>query len=274
MDDLLRDFWNNKTILITGTSSGLGRAIVEALAPYRVHFGMLSRREEKMRELAESLSSSPSEFWYRRCDVRNREEVFRNVEAFHEVAGKIDVAWVNSGRGGKNFHNHWDWDTVEAIIDTNLKGAIYTTRAVLEYMVPAGQGTVVGIASVASARGLSGHGIYSLTKIGVSYFWESLAAELPMIDFTIIHPGYVDTPINRDNPRRYWVLSPEEAAQKMIRAVARKKRVYYFPFQMRLIYYLLHFMPTPLYVGLARQYGRYYRAQKHAKLKEREKQSN
>ena len=70
----LESYWHGKTVLITGASSGLGWAVTEALAPYGVHFALLSRREEKMRELVEQLRDTPSRFWFRSVDVRNRDE--------------------------------------------------------------------------------------------------------------------------------------------------------------------------------------------------------
>lgn len=246
-EQLLQKYWRGKSVLITGASSGLGWAITEALAPYGVHFGLLSRREDKMRELTEKLRDSGSSFWLRACDVRDRQAVEQAVRDFHAEAGRLDVAWINSGVGSDSSYRKWDWEQVEAMLDTNLKGAIYTTRACVEHMAPQGHGAIVGVASAASMRGLPRHGIYSLTKIGLAYFLESLAAELPQIQVTIIHPGYVDTPINAGNPYRYWLMQPERAAQLMITAVAKRKPVYIFPWQMRLLYHLVRLVPSGLY---------------------------
>ena len=100
-------------------------------------------------------------------------------------------------------------------------------------------------------RGFPRHGIYSLTKIGLTYFLESLAAELPQIQVTIIHPGYVDTPINAGNPNRFWLMQPDRAAQLMITAVAKRKPIYIFPWQMRLVYHLVRLVPSGLYRKLS-----------------------
>jgi short-subunit dehydrogenase len=250
----LKEFWYRKRVLITGASSGLGWAVAEALAPFEVQFGLLSRREERLQELTALLADSGSRFWYRACDVRDRSAVYEAVRAFADWAGGIDVAWVNSGIGGASSVNRWDWDRVEAMIDTNLKGAIYTTMACLEVMNRQGQGAIVGIGSAASMRGMPAHGIYSLTKIGLHYFFESLMPECPNIQFTVIHPGYVDTPINQGNPNRIWLMQPDRAARRMIRAVARRKRFYIFPFRMRLLYRLVRAMPDGMYQWIVKQY--------------------
>jgi len=168
MNKKLVDYWTDKAVVVTGASSGLGKAIVEALAPFNVHFCLLSRRKEPMLELAKLLKESPSRFWIKSCDVQHREQVYAAIQEFHQQSGRIDAVWVNSGIGINSAFDKWDWDTVEAVIDTNLKGALYTTRACLEIMVPQKSGAIIAIGSASSMRGLPTRSIYCLTKIGQS----------------------------------------------------------------------------------------------------------
>ncbi len=253
MNQKLTSYWTNKSVLITGASSGLGWALTEALAPFKIKFCLLSRREEKLKELANKLKDSGSTFWLRACNVRNRDEVLSAVRDFHQHAGRIDAAWVNSGISQDSSFQNWEWDKFENIIDTNLKGAIYTIQACLEVMVPQKSGAIVGIGSAASMRGLPSRGVYSLTKMSLDYFLQSKAAELPDIQFTMIHPGFVDTPINAGNPNRFWLLTPEKAAQIMINAVAKRRRMIIYPFRMKLLYRLVQATPRPLFLWLARK---------------------
>lgn len=247
MNKKCASYWAGKAVLITGASSGLGAALVEALAPLRVQFGLLSRRTEEMQALAEKHKNSGSTFWIRACDVREREAVLTAVRAFQQHAGRIDAAWINSGIGGDTSFARWSWDKVESMIDTNLNGAIYTTRACAEIMAAQKSGTLIGVCSASSMRGIGARGVYSLTKIGLAYFLESLAVELPELQVTIIHPGFVDTPLNRGNPNRFWLMTPERAAQLMLAAVAKRKCEYIFPWQMKLLYRLVHALPVRLY---------------------------
>lgn len=249
----LTSYWQNKSVLVTGASSGLGWAIVKALAPYHINFCLLSRREERMKELADELKKSGSTFWIRACDVRNRQDVYSAINDFYRQHGRLDIAWVNSGTGTNSSFQRWNWDKVESVIDTNLKGAIYTIRACLEVMVPQQHGTIIGIGSAVSMRGLPTRGIYCLTKIGLAYFLESLATELPDIQFTMIHPGFVDTPINKGSSNRIWLMTPEKAATIMIKAVARRKKVLIYPFRMKLLYRFIHLLPASTYLFLARK---------------------
>ncbi len=251
-------FWENKSLFITGATSGLGYAVVEALSHLPVTIGVFSRNKEKMAEMESRFSGSAMRFWWRAGDVRNREEVENAVQDFAAFAGKLDVIWANSGISLDTRQVKWDWEAYHAIIETNLHGAVYTIHAGLQAMGgPAGaQGHVVAIGSAASMRGLPGRGLYSLTKISLAYYLESLVAEFPGVSFHIIHPGFVDTPINQGNPNRFWLLHPPKAARLMLRAVARGKSRYIYPWQMKVLYHLVHCLPEPLYFWIAKKVGK------------------
>lgn len=253
MKKRLLQYWEGKSVLVTGASSGLGWAVVETLAPYKIKFCLLSRREGKMIELALKLKDSGSTFWINRCDVRYRDEVLSAVQRFHQQVGRIDVAWVNSGIGVNSSFDRWNWDKIEATIDTNLKGTIYTVRACLEVMAPQNSGAIIGIGSAASMRGLPTRGIYTLTKVGIEYLLESCAAEFPEIQFTMIHPGFVDTPILQSNSNQLWIMAPQKAAQIMVKAVAKRKKVVIFPFRMKLLFRFARILPTSIYLYIARK---------------------
>jgi short-subunit dehydrogenase len=253
MNRFLTSYWSNKSVLITGASSGLGWALAHALAPYKVHLCLLARREKELQILAGQLRKSGSTSWIRSCDVRDREQVESAIRDFVKETGRLDVAWVNSGIGGETSRNKWDWDFVERMIDTNLKGALYTAQACLEVMTRQKRGTIVGICSAASMRGLPARSIYSAGKIAFTYYLEALATEYPELQITTIHPGFVDTAINRGNPNRLFLMQPEPAAELMIKAVAKKKRVFIFPWQMKIVYHLVHALPYAIYKPLARR---------------------
>jgi len=80
-----------------------------------------------------------------------------------------------------------------------------------------------------------------------------MAAELPQIQFITIYPGFVDTPANQNNPNRFWLLTPEDAAQRMIRAVAKGKSVYIYPFRMKLLFHAMRVLPAALYRVLSQR---------------------
>jgi short-subunit dehydrogenase len=249
----LQQYWQEKNVVITGASSGLGAALVDALASFNVHFCLLSRRVEPMEKLMRRHQSGGSHFFIKACDVRNRSEVDAAIEEYVRAAGSPHVVWVNSGIASDTSYAKWEWSSVEDILDTNLNGALYTAQACLRYMVAEKKGTVVAISSAAAMRGLGGRSIYSMTKIALAYYMESMAAELPFIQFTTIYPGFVDTPINRNNPRRFWVITAPDAAQRMIRAVAQKKITYIYPFPMKLLFHTIRALPSSWYRAISRR---------------------
>jgi short-subunit dehydrogenase len=246
MADLFK-YWQGKSVIITGASSGIGLALVEVLSAYHVQFGLISRRLEPMKELTMRFKDSGSSFWLRSCDVRNRNEIDLAIKEFHQYAGKLDAIWVNSGVSGRTSFAKWNWGNCENVLNTNLKGAIYSIIPSLEIMSEQQSGTVIGVGSATSMRGMPKHPIYSLTKIGLHYFMESLSLELPQIQFTIIHPGFVDTPLNTGRPGRIWLMQPDKAAKLMVKAVAKRKKVYIYPFRMKLLYYLVRILPAWIY---------------------------
>jgi len=247
----LERYWRRRRVLISGASSGIGAALVDALAMYDVHFCLLSRRQAPMDELAAKHADSGSKFWIRSCDVRNRAEVEKAIAEFVEVAEGLDVAWINSGVAAETSFRHWKWDQVEQIIDTNLKGALYTAQTCLQYMVPEKKGAIVAISSVSAMRGLPARAIYSISKIGLAYYMDSMAAELRDIQFTTIYPGFVDTPINRNNPNRLWVMTAEKAAKLMLKAVARGKVQYIYPVRMNILFHVIRSLPPRMFRFLA-----------------------
>lgn len=249
----LANYWSGKSVVITGASSGLGEEIVEALSPFNISFCLLARREEAMKAIADKYKNSGSTFWIRSCDVKNRESVESAIQDFHRHAGRIDAVWVNSGISRETSYQNWDWNTFDDVLDTNLKGAIYTTNACLDVMVPQGYGTVIGICSAASMRGLGARGIYSITKIGLAYHLESMAVELPQIQTVAIHPGFVDTDINQGKKNLLWLVETKKAVQLMVNAVAKGKRVYIFPFRMMVLYKVMRILPMSVYLWLARK---------------------
>ncbi|WP_372367551.1 SDR family NAD(P)-dependent oxidoreductase [Candidatus Uabimicrobium sp. HlEnr_7] len=258
----LKKYWQGKNIVITGASSGLGKSLCEALVPYGVHFALLSRRESKLQELADQFKDSDCKFWIRACDVSNQQQIQQCIYDFAGHVGKIDVVWINSGVSHDSSMDNWNWEKVETMIDTNLKGAIYTAKAALDVMGEQGCGAIVGIGSASSMRGLPRRSIYSVTKIGVEYFLEGMAVDFPQLQFTTIHPGYVDTPINNKSPNRLWLIHCDKAAQLMIKAVAKRKHVYIYPWQMRLFYKFVRHLPHFLYYKLAERMKNYSRPPK------------
>lgn len=97
----IKNFWQDKAVLITGASSGIGWALTEELAQYGVHFGLLSRRQLRMQQLADSLRGSGSKFWIRSCDVRDVSRFFRQ---FRNLSASPAGLMLRGSIAGSVFH--------------------------------------------------------------------------------------------------------------------------------------------------------------------------
>lgn len=183
--------------LITGASAGFGKAIAEKLASQKFNLIICARRTERLEALRTDLESRfgvkvmPLGF-----DISKHEECKRALEKVSEILDKVSVLVNNAGlaKGVEPIHQSdvADWD---AMIDTNIKGLLYVTRAVLPRMVSRKVGHVVNIGSVAGRWVYPGGAVYSATKFAVRAISDSIRMDLmgTRVRVTNIEPGMADT---------------------------------------------------------------------------------
>jgi short-subunit dehydrogenase len=163
----------------------------------------------------------------------------------------IANAGISSGTSGEELA---DAAKLRRILEVNVTGLAITLAAFAPAMRKAGRGILAGIASVASFRGLAGNGAYSASKAAARTWMESLRTELSGSGVAVvcICPGYIDTPLTRVNRFRMpFLLTADDAARRIARAIARKPRVAVIPWQMALVSVVLRNMPDWLYDRLA-----------------------
>ncbi|MGH1338561.1 MAG: SDR family NAD(P)-dependent oxidoreductase [Aureispira sp.] len=184
-------------VFVTGASSGIGRSIAGqfALSGYKVI--MAGRRTERLEALKELLESHLAEAKIHclTLDVRNLDAVKAAVEGLPEGWKNIDILVNNAGlaKGFGPIHegeiNHW-----ETMIDTNLKGLLYVSRAVTPGMVARRKGHVINVGSVAGVEPYAGGGVYCATKAAVDSLTRSMRLDLYQhnVKVTAVHPGHVE----------------------------------------------------------------------------------
>lgn len=183
------------TVFITGASSGFGEASARRFATEGRKLVLSARREDRLQSLREELSAD-AEVMAVSLDVRDRQAVFDTICGLPEPFADIDVLINNAGLalglGSADVANLDDW---EAMVDTNIKGLIYCTRAVLPLMVENGSGHVVNIGSVAANWPYPGGNTYGATKAFVQQFSRNLRSDLSgkNIRVTNIEPGMSET---------------------------------------------------------------------------------
>ncbi len=169
--------------------------------------------------------------------------------------GAPDLVIANAGIGkGTSGEDLGDMGLLRRTLEVNVVGLAATLAAFAPAMRLAGRGTLAGICSVAGFRGLAGNGAYSGSKAAAITWLESLRTEMhgSGVAVVCICPGYIDTPLTRVNRFRMpFLLSAEEGAARIARAIARKPRVAVIPWQMALVSVVLRNLPDWLYDRIA-----------------------
>jgi 3-hydroxy acid dehydrogenase / malonic semialdehyde reductase len=187
----------NKTVLITGATSGIGKACAEKFASAKYNLIITGRRKERLDKLAYDLETQYGIHVQSLCfDVQNKEAVFSNINGLPQQWQSIDVLVNNAGLalGRDSFENAdlTDWETM---MDTNVKGLLYVTRAVLPFMITRKQGHIFNMGSVAGKDVYEKGNAYCGSKFAVDALSKSMRIDLlpHNIKVTAIHPGAVET---------------------------------------------------------------------------------
>ena len=245
------EFWQDKCVLITGASSGIGWALAAHTAARGARVGLLARREEKLAELARSIESGGGRAAFAVADVADPDQIEQALRLLEESLGPCDVLIANAGVHHYTRGDVFNVDDARAVFATNVNGVINAIGAVLPAMLERRSGHLVAVASIAAMLGLPEVGAYSASKAALVTLMESLRVDLHRfgIKVTTICPGFVETPLIANHPRSVlkFVLQPEEAARRIARAIERGKAEYWFPWQMWLAARLARALPFGLY---------------------------
>jgi 3-hydroxy acid dehydrogenase/malonic semialdehyde reductase len=186
-----------KTILITGATAGFGKAIAEKFAAAKWNIIITGRRNEKLQAISNALKSEHDvNVLSLNFDVQNRADVFNAIENLPEEWKHIDILVNNAGLalGRDSFENGNidDWDTM---MQTNVNGLLYVTKAVLPYMVANKQGHIINMGSVAAKQIYQFGNAYCGSKAAVDALSHSMRIDLLQhnIKVTAIHPGAAET---------------------------------------------------------------------------------
>ena len=188
-------------------------------------------------------------------DVVDEAAIAAAAQDFLARFGAPDLVIANAGVSvGTRGDEVTDVAKLRRVLDVNVSGLAATLAAFAPAMREAGRGTLAGIASVAGFRGLPGAGAYSASKSAAITWLESLRAELygSGVSVVCVCPGYIDTPMTQFNRYRMPFLLPaDEAARRIARAIAARRRLAVIPWQMAAVSLLLRAMPGGLYDRLA-----------------------
>lgn len=206
------DSFRGKTAVVTGASSGIGRALALRLAREGARVGLVARREDALRSVAAEIGGERGSTVVLPCDVADRDQSLACAERAVRELGRVDLLVNNAGYGHHRRFLEWDLEDMERIMRVNYFGALYWTKALLPAMVERRQGWVVFVASVAGKLAVPEESAYAATKFAMVGLAEAVSME---VDDAGVHvltvcPGTIDTP-----------FFDEEALRRMP-AVSRK----------------------------------------------------
>src|SRR3954453_17619943 len=208
-----------RVALVTGASRGVGAAVARAFAAGGAKVGLLSRSGDDLGLGDDALGVT--------CDVTDRNQVFSAVSEGVGKFGSLDCVIANAGVGMYGNFLDLDPEHVEAMIDINLKGTLYTAAASLQHLIDAGGGDFVSLASVAGLRGLPGGTVYNASKFGQVGFPRSLDHEMREhgVRATSLCPGGIATDFamgtGRSEGATEGMMSAEEVAETVVYCVTR-----------------------------------------------------
>lgn len=235
-------------VVITGASSGLGLA----LARHYLEAGAIVAAYARRGELLETLAASfPNQVYCYALDVRDSAALQQAANDFIARVGVPDVIIANAGVSvGTLTEYAEDIDAFQQVMDINVLGMVKTFQPFVALMRSKGQGTLVGIASVAGLRGLPGAGAYSASKAAAISYLEALRVELhgSGVKVVTLCPGYIKTPMTGINPYPMpFILDASEAARRMARVIERQTSYAVIPWQMSIVGWLLKRLPRWLF---------------------------
>ncbi|MHB1922130.1 MAG: SDR family oxidoreductase [Chitinophagaceae bacterium] len=245
----------DKVIVITGGSSGIGRALVECFKNKGAKVSTCGRNMQSL----ETLKKDPSyeNLFIFQADVAIEEDCRKFIHATLHHYGRIDVLINNAGISMRAlFHELETLDTLKKIMDTNFWGTVYCTKYALPALLKS-KGTIVGISSIAGYRGLPGRTGYSASKFAMQGFLEALRTENLKTGIHVmwVSPNFTTSNIRNTALNKNGVpqgetpleegslMSAEEVAEIIIKAIIRKKRNFVMTFMGKLTVFLNKIVP-------------------------------
>ena len=230
---------DNKVVVITGASSGIGEATAKVLASEGAAVVLAARREDRLEDLKGEIEKDGGKALIVETDVTKREDTQNLIQQAKDTFGSVDILVNNAGVMLLSMVEKLKVDEWEQMLDVNVKGLMFTTAAALPTMMEQEAGHIVNISSVAGRKVMPSGAVYCATKFAVTAFSEGLRQELAPsknIRVTSIEPGAVATELtnhitdddvkeNMKGMMDMTILESEDIAHSILYAVASPSRV-------------------------------------------------
>jgi len=247
-------YFKDKVVVVTGGTDGIGRAMVEALLGMGAKVATCGRNHDKLYHLQSEYPSAHLHTMV--ADVSNENDCRRFMETTTKFFGGIDILINNAGISMRALLKDVSTETIRKVMEINYYGSVYCTKYALPSLIER-KGTIVGVSSIAGYRGLPGRSGYSASKYALQGFLEAIRAELldEGVHVMWVCPGFTtsnirhaaldknaeahgDTPMDEGK-----LMSAEECAEHILRAVRKKKRTLVLTFTGKRTVFMNKFFP-------------------------------
>lgn len=246
----------DKIVIITGGTSGIGKAIALAFAKRGARVVISGRNEITLNSTKEELEQFTKDIHVVKADVSNENDCVRLINETLNRFGGIDILINNAGISMRALFSELDLDVLRRVMDTNFWGTVYCTKYAMKPLLK-NKGTVVGISSIAGIKGLPARSGYSASKFAMNGFLEALRIEnlKTGVNVLICCPGFTasnirNTALSKDgspqgeSPRdEANMMQPEEVAEELIRAIEKRKKTLLLTRQGKLTHFINKFFP-------------------------------
>jgi NAD(P)-dependent dehydrogenase (short-subunit alcohol dehydrogenase family) len=222
----------DKVVLVTGGSSGIGRATALRLAGYGARVAVAARNVEALEEVAREAGALAIP-----TDVTEADQCRRAVEGTVERFGRLDVLVCSAGLSMRAYFANSDLEALERVVRVNFFGTLYATYFAVPH-VRRTHGSLVAISSLTGKRGIPSYAVYGASKFAIQGLYESLRLELARdgVHVGVVSPGFVDTPLRErvlgpdgqvwkeppPPPFRVWPV--ERCVDRIVRLIVKRKR--------------------------------------------------
>jgi short-subunit dehydrogenase len=242
--------FSNKTVLLTGASSGIGYSLAKLLPKENCSIALLSRRENILNNLANELKIGGVQVRTYKCDIGKTEEVERTLDQVKKDFGKIDIAILNAGVSSRVDVRKFSSSTAKEIFEANTFGITNCVEQLLPDFIQRKEGVIVGVSSLADSRGYPRSGFYNASKAAATLLLESLRVELKPynIKVVIVKPGFVKTPMTDKNEFLMpFLMDVDKAARIILNGIKKEKSIIQFPLPIVLGSKIIKLMPDWLF---------------------------
>jgi NAD(P)-dependent dehydrogenase (short-subunit alcohol dehydrogenase family) len=231
------DSLRNKTALITGASSGIGRATALRLADHGAQVALAARNRDALEELSAEIQKAGGAALVLPTDVTDAEQVRRAVERTVAHFGKLDLLICSAGLSMRAYFEGSQLEAIERVMRVNFFGTLYATHYALPH-VKQTKGSLVAISSLTGKRGIPSYAVYGASKFAIQGLYDALRLELMPagVHVGVVSPAFVETPLRTNvlgpdgkpwdvpppPPFRIWPV--EKCVDRVIRLVVRRQR--------------------------------------------------